>query len=265
MKKEIFDFWHHQALMPDNDQAASLRKVLDPADVKGVKNSYIDAYLKYYLQEYIDPKSEDVVLEIGCGIGRMTEYLSQLVRTIYGVDIVDKFIEDCLADPRKSQNTRYLRISETEKLKEAAVNKFFISWVLMYLTDRSELIEMLRGYRKLLPNLKAAVILEQVKAIPQTESRGGAIYCCYRTVEEYREIFAASGYRVKEVHVLGERFNGPIYRFIHLACNFLPGCLVAMAPQFFLFDKKMLGGNASRSRLINNKRATDVLFCLEVA
>jgi hypothetical protein len=49
MNEEIFNEWEGYASMPVIDEVDALRKVLDPKDTKGVKNSYIDQYLKYYL------------------------------------------------------------------------------------------------------------------------------------------------------------------------------------------------------------------------
>lgn len=265
MRKEIRDYWFCQSSIHAKDDIDALRKVLDPADVKGVKNTYIDAYLKYYLRESLQPETNDTLLEVGCGIGRLTEYMSQFVHSVYGVDIADKFIEDCRANVRKRENTIYLKSSELEDLKESLVNKMFIVWVLMYLSDRSEIIEMLTSYKKILPLLKTVVVLEQVKNCHQELYRHGSIYCYYRTVEEYAEIFHASGFNVRGHVVLGERYHGPLYKLVHAFGNLLPRRLANKAEDFFHFDRELMGHTAGRASLINNKRPTDVVFLLEAA
>ncbi|MDD5284684.1 MAG: methyltransferase domain-containing protein [Desulfuromonadaceae bacterium] len=265
MKKEIQDYWLHQASVQENDEIDALRKVLDPADVKGVKNSYIDGYLKCYLQESLQPEIMDTLLEIGSGIGRLTEYMAQFVHTVYGIDIIDKFIDDCRANVRKRANTIYLKSNELGKLGESSVNKMYIVWVLMYLFDRNEIIETLTNYRKALPHLKTAVVLEQVKSCSQTEYRDGRINCYYRTIEEYTEIFRASGFNIQGYVVMGERHHGPIYKLIHVICNFLPKRLANRAECFFHFDRKLMGDNAGRTGLINSRKPTDIVFRLEVA
>jgi protein-L-isoaspartate O-methyltransferase len=111
MDKEILDTWNNLAARSRTDVFDDLRAVLDPVDVKGVKNSYIDAYLKHYLLRYLRPGKGDVLLEVGCGPGRLTEYLSQFVRSVYGIDIIDTFIDDCGADPRKHNNTFYFHLA----------------------------------------------------------------------------------------------------------------------------------------------------------
>jgi SAM-dependent methyltransferase len=263
VKKDIYSIWEKQALLREKNQVDALCKVLDASDTKGIKNSYIDIYLKYYVRKYLAPQKNDILLEVGCGIGRLTEYMSQFVHSVYGTDIIDKFIEDCRSNPRKNKNTFYLPVGETEKLKDIMINKMYIVWVLMYLLDQAEVISTLRFYRDCLPNLKTAVMIEQVKKYPQLDPENKVCYCCYRTIDEYKEIFAASGFRVKGYFVLGERYNGPVYKFIHIVSNFLPRALAQSAEKLFNVDKYLLGDNAKRSKLINNKKPTDVLFYLE--
>jgi len=265
MKKEIVDYCEHLSSIQEDDEIDTLRKVLDPSDIKGVKNTYIDAYIKYYLKEYLHPEKEDILLEVGCGIGRLTEYMSQYVHAVFGIDIVDLFINGCRANLQKRRNTFYLKMSEMIKLKDLPINKMYIVWVLMCLTEKAELIEMLTAYRKILPHLKTAFVIEQVKSSSQLEHRCGKIYCVYRTIEEYKEIFHTSGFRVKGYSVLGERHNGYFYKVIHILCNLLPKKLAKVAPELFYMDKYLLGANAHSVKLINDKKPTDVLFQLEIA
>jgi SAM-dependent methyltransferase len=264
MKNENLDFFKQQASIREKDEIDAFRKVLDPRDVRGVKNRYLDIYLKYYLQQYLNPGKEDVLLEVGCGIGRLTEYLSRFAHTVYGIDLVDEFIDQCTASPRKNKNTFYLKVSEMEKLKEAVVNKMYIVWVLTFLTNRSELINTLRGYRERLPHLKKGLVLEQVKRHSQSETRHGIMHY-YRTVDEYREIFHAAGFKVSGCSVLGERYNGLAYKVIHVTGNFLPRKLARWSDKLFYLDKYLMGDTAGNTGLINDRRPTDILFQLEIA
>ena len=265
MDKGIKEYWLHQASVQEKDEIDALRKVLDPADVKGVKNSYIDAYLKYYLCENLLPEKTDTLLEVGCGIGRLTEYLAQFVHAVYGTDIADKFIEDCRSTDKKSDNTFYHTATELDEFKGLPVNKMYIVWVLMYRQNESELIELLRSYIIGVPQLKTAVILEQVKSSMQTDYRDGRVNCYFRTIEEYTEIFRSSGFDVKGYTVMGERYYGHLYRAIHVLGNFLPKQLAGKSEMFFHFDRKMMSDSAGRVRLINKKIPVDVAFRLEVA
>jgi SAM-dependent methyltransferase len=265
MKDDIHDYWLHQASLPEKDAVDALHKVLDPLDRKGVKNSYIDVHLKYHLLSRLRPAKGDALLEIGCGIGRLTEYLSQFAGSVCGIDIADQFIDSCNANPMKHANTHYLKIAHIEKLKDMHINKMYIVWVLMYLTDKAEMIKVLTEYRKNLPDLQSAAVIEQVKTSTQLVTSGGKTVCCYRSIEEYREIFTAAGFRVTGSQVLGERYHGPLYKVIHLACNWLPQGLARFADRFFLIDRYLLGASSSSAGLINDRKPTDVLFTLEAA
>ena len=112
MKQSVIDYWSDLASNGEDDEASQLRKVLDPNDNKGVKNAYLDAYLKYYLREILSPKPEDILLEIGSGIGRLTEYLAHFVEKVYGVDLVAAFVDKCNVNPNKNSNTVYLKTTE---------------------------------------------------------------------------------------------------------------------------------------------------------
>ncbi len=264
MNNRVKDYWQHQAMIQENDAIDALRKVLDPADVKGVKNSYIDAYLKFYLRETLCPEKNDTLLEIGCGIGRLTEYMAQFVHASYGTDIVDGFIDSCRASTQKAENSFYLKSGELDKLKPMLINKAYIVWVLMYLLDRIEIIDTLTRFRETLPYLKSMVVLEQVKKQSQIESRGDAVSCYYRTIDEYVEIFRDSGFIIKGYVVMGERYHAPLYKIIHVLGNFLPKLLAKKSGDIFQFDRKMMPDNKAKAGLINNRTPTDIAFCLEV-
>lgn len=263
MNKDINDIWQKLASIQAKDDIDALRKVLDPNDVKGVKNSYLDHYFKYYLHKYLDPGADDVILEVGCGIGRLSEYISPFAGSVYGIDLVDKFIDSCNANIHKNKNTFYLHMSDRDKLKDIMINKMYTVGVLMFFIDNADLVKALRGYRDVLPNLKSAVLVEQVKRRSQTAQRDREIYCRYRTIEEYRELFESAGFTVKNYHILGERYNGCIYRVIHLLCNVLPRTLARYSDTFFHIDKYLLSYKTNRTKFINNKRPTDVVFQLE--
>ncbi|KPK25836.1 MAG: hypothetical protein AMJ61_10815 [Desulfobacterales bacterium SG8_35_2] len=263
MNKEIYDEWIGQAAIREKDEVDALRKVLDPKDKRGVKNSYIDQYLKYYLLEYLSPSKTDTILEIGSGIGRLTEYLARFARSVYGIDIINKFIDDCRKNPAKKDNTFYLYIDEIDKLQDLMIDKIYIVWVLMCLTDREELIKTLKTYRDNLPNLKSGIIIEQVKSSFQLEHHNGRLHCCYRTIDEYIDIFTAAGFKVKKYYIMGERHYGIVYKMIHITRDFLPRKLAMFTDKLFYIDKYIMGDNTGKTRLINERRPTDVAFQLE--
>lgn len=60
--------------------------ILDAADKRGYKNSYIDYLQKLVLDREGAFKPTDVVLDFGCGVGRLCAWLASRCRQVYGID-----------------------------------------------------------------------------------------------------------------------------------------------------------------------------------
>lgn len=258
------EHWIRQTKIGEKDEVDALRKVLDPKDVTGIKNRYIDFYLKHYLCKYLDPQPEDNLLDFGCGIGRLSEFMSPFVRSVYGVDVIDEFIDYCRAQPKKNRNTFYLKSCEADALRELGIDKLYVVWVLTYIFDNSEVINTLRVYKERLPNAKKGVVVEQVKRQRMYSKEPGAAPACYRTVDEYVDMFAQAGFGVRSYRILGERYNGPVYKLIHVTGNYLPTRLNKCSEKMFRIDQRQLGDCSRRTDLINDRKPTDVLFELEI-
>ena len=255
------DLWENRARI---GTASNLQKVLDPADEKGIKNAYIDYYLKSYLKLFLKPNNRDIILEIGSGVGRLVEYLSYAVKRAYGIDYVDKFIEDCNANPSKSENTHYLKIEDTDKLHGLGINKVYIVWVLMYFKSDEDVVKTLSEYRKNIHVNHNMYVIEQVKKSDEVEVYQGSFYCKYRTIDSYLNLFSKCGYEVDNYVVLGERrlgffakllFNRPrIYRI-------LPTVIRLFMPLTFIIDKVFLTMR-NDLRTPSSSESTDVVFSL---
>jgi SAM-dependent methyltransferase len=61
--------------------------ILDAADQQGYKNAYIDYLQKLALDQEGVFKSTDVVLDFGCGVGRLSSWLAGRCRQVYGIDV----------------------------------------------------------------------------------------------------------------------------------------------------------------------------------
>lgn len=51
---------------------SGIRSTMNPADKKGLKNSYIDPTHKMCLNREMNLSSRDKVLDFGCGLGRLS-------------------------------------------------------------------------------------------------------------------------------------------------------------------------------------------------
>jgi len=66
---------------------------LDPADRKGFKNYYIDLLQKMALEEVLELQGDEVVLDFGCGSGRMSYWIAERVRKVVGLEVSSEMIE----------------------------------------------------------------------------------------------------------------------------------------------------------------------------
>jgi ubiquinone/menaquinone biosynthesis C-methylase UbiE len=257
----IEDLWRELARQGARDEVDALRKVLDPSDKGGAKNLYLDSYLKHYLLEHLDAKSSDVVLEIGCGTGRLTECVAPRVAEIYGTDLIDDFVRQCRSAPRKAINSHYLLQAELSALKTVPVNKLYIVWVLMYLEDDDAAVEVLRSYLALLPPQFSAVVIEQVKASAENQENARGFYCRYRTVEGYARLFEKAGLRVTRRVLLPERRIGTLYRGLRLGYRLLPRAAARLGTFLFAADHALQVRLGEPERLQPSQRTpTDAAF-----
>jgi SAM-dependent methyltransferase len=69
--------------------------MLDAADKRGAKNRYIDHLQKLALERADVFKPGNVVLDFGCGVGRLSVWLAQQGCKVYGIDVGTDLL--CLA------------------------------------------------------------------------------------------------------------------------------------------------------------------------
>ncbi|MGD0917282.1 MAG: class I SAM-dependent methyltransferase [Thermodesulfobacteriota bacterium] len=74
-------------------QKGFLRSGIDPADRKGHKNFYIDLLQKIALEEVLELKGDEVVLDFGCGSGRFSYWIAPKVKKSVGLEITPEMIE----------------------------------------------------------------------------------------------------------------------------------------------------------------------------
>ncbi|MCJ7748115.1 MAG: class I SAM-dependent methyltransferase [Desulfobacterales bacterium] len=93
--------WREQA------QEGILASVIDPADRKGHKNYYIDLLQKIALEEMLEIKGYEVVLDFGCGTGRLSYWIAPRVKKVVGLEITPEMIQ--LAEKnRTSANVEFM-------------------------------------------------------------------------------------------------------------------------------------------------------------
>lgn len=65
---------------------------IDPEDSKGYKNYYIDILQKKALEEVINLRGDEIVLDFGCGSGRISYWIAPRVKKVIGLEITPEMI-----------------------------------------------------------------------------------------------------------------------------------------------------------------------------
>ena len=74
-------------------QEGFLASGIDPADRRGHKNYYIDLLQKTALEEILELKGDEVVLDFGCGSGRFSYWIAPRVKKVIGLEVTPEMIE----------------------------------------------------------------------------------------------------------------------------------------------------------------------------
>ena len=88
-------------------QKGYLASGIDPGDRKGHKNLYIDTLQKVALEQVLELKGNEVVLDFGCGSGRFSYWIAPKVKKVVGLEITRGMI-DLAEKNRTADNTEFL-------------------------------------------------------------------------------------------------------------------------------------------------------------
>jgi hypothetical protein len=116
---------------------------------------------------------------------------------------------------------------------------------------------------RLLTSLDTVVIIEQVKSKQESVCDVNRHQYVYRTIDEYLNLFEASGLSVVATQIMGERLNGVIYRLIHVMCNHLPSWMIRYTTAYLKADMRLLNMFRKKGSLISEKRPVDIIFVLK--
>jgi SAM-dependent methyltransferase len=95
------EYWEKQA------QKGFLASIIDPADRRGHKNDYIDLLQKMALEEVLELKGDETLLDFGFGSGRLSHWLAPKVKKIVGLEIT-KGMVDLAEKNRTAANVEFM-------------------------------------------------------------------------------------------------------------------------------------------------------------
>lgn len=186
------------AISEFNDRVLRLRdenSVLDATEGDAAKhaNIYRDYISKRVVRECLRPRGSDVILDFGCGIGRLSRYLSPFARTIEGVDRAEEMIKAAAASLPSNVRLRHVS-SHLLPSESDYFDKAFTYGVLQHINDE-ELVRVLNEIRRVLKSGARFVCLEQTR---KTSTWFGSI-CVHRRIDDYRRLFDRANFRERQI------------------------------------------------------------------
>ncbi len=155
---------------------------IDPADRKGHKNHYIDLLQKIALEEVLELKGDEVVLDFGCGSGRFSYWIAPKVKKVIGLEATPEMIQ--LAEKNRRANNVDLMLYDGMHFR--GLSYFFdiilSVWVLQYM-EGEKLKKTISELTKYLKKGGKFYLIEQVSDNPKVGRP---------KVEEYLQAFKES-------------------------------------------------------------------------
>ena len=124
---------------------------IDPADRRGHKNSYIDLLQKMALEEVLELRGDERVLDFGCGSGRMAYWIAPKVKKVMGLECTPEMIQ--LAERnRRAGNVEFMLYDGIHFPGHSCLFDLLLSvWVLQYMvgdTLKRTIAELARYLKK---------------------------------------------------------------------------------------------------------------------
>ena len=155
-------------------------------------NVYRDYASKQMVKSYLRPQPSDVVLDFGCGVGRLAKYLSASVKHIEGTDRAEEMIK--VAQKSSPSNVNYLYTPSHElPYPDNHFDKVFTYGVLQHINDE-ELQKVLAEIHRVMKPGGKFVGLEQTRL----QSQWFGQVQLHRRVEDYNQLFDAAGLQMLE-------------------------------------------------------------------
>ena len=185
------ELWQERAGLP------GLRAVLDPSDESGAKNLYIDHLHRVALERQLHLAPGQRILDLGCGIGRLSAWLAGTDRFVVGVDTSMAML--ATARSRPWTNVAFVAYGGAElPFADQSFDRVVSVFVLQHVLTDDQLDRLLAELARVTRSGGHVATIEQVRTRGQVRSD----YVRHRTLEEYKRAFARSGFR--------ERRSAPI-------------------------------------------------------
>ncbi len=152
-------------------QQGGLRAVIDPNDATGRRNAAIDRIQRLALERFAHLTEDAVVVDWGCGTGRMTRALAPSVRRVHGVDVTPEMLAEARATPGPDNVEYHDTDGLHVPLPDGSVDLVLSVCVLQYcVKDRETYQAVLREFSRMLRPGGRCLLIEQISPTGTTAS-----------------------------------------------------------------------------------------------
>jgi SAM-dependent methyltransferase len=143
-------------------EKGKLPAVIDPGDLKGRKNLYIDTLQKMTTQKALGQGKKEIIIDFGCGSGRFSDLLSEHCEFLVSLEITPQMLKIAKHACENSNIGFVLYDGLNLPLKGNKTDLLVSINVLQYIAEKVELEKILREIRKCLKPQGELICIEQV-------------------------------------------------------------------------------------------------------
>lgn len=208
-------------------EKGKLPAVIDPGDLKGRKNLYIDSLQKMAIQKALGERKKKVIIDFGCGSGRFSDLLSHRCNFLLGVEITPDMLEIAKTESNNPNTGFVLYDGLNFPIKEQGADLLVSVNVLQYITDDDELENVLREIRRCLRSGGELLCIEQVTRNEKRWQRDSKTYLNFLKQNSFKKI---ADYPIRKGHFL---WLYPIY------LGLIPKSLLKAVAKFEMFIRRI--------------------------
>lgn len=143
-------------------EKGKLPAVIDPGDLKGRKNLYIDTLQKMAIQKALGQGKKEIIIDFGCGNGRFSDLLSEHCEFLVGFEITPQMLKIAKHTCENSNIGFVLYDGLNLPVKRNKTDLVVSINVFQYITEEAELEKVLKEIGKCLKPQGEMLCIEQV-------------------------------------------------------------------------------------------------------
>lgn len=182
------------------------------ADLYAKRYSSID-YCKSYIDKFVADLIGRDVLDVGCGAGQITNYLTQKGFNVVGLDFSQKILRIA---KQNYPNCKFIQTDICEFKRESQVDGIITKDVLFHLPDE-DLIRVLHTFKKLLkPKGSLCIIMDVLREpgekifIEELDGKHQIYYNCL-SPEKLKALLEDAGFSIASIQLIEANENVSAY------------------------------------------------------